>query len=252
MALLPELLALRDRVVAEEGFAARGIEVHVGAAGGLGTPDAVWGAFALGADYVLTGSVNQATREAGTSDMVKEMLATASFTDVASGPAPDMFELGAKVQVLSRGSMYAQRAQRLYDIYKAYDSMEAIPEKDRKRIEKQMFHRPLAEVWEGTRGYWQARDPRQVEKAERDPRHKMALTFRWYLGMTSRWAREGTDGRKRDFQIWCGPSMGAFNAWAKGTELEAVENRTIASVAQALLLGAAQVGRRSIARTLGA
>jgi len=251
LALLPEMLALRDRVAREEGYGARGIEVHVGAAGGLGTPAAVWGAFALGADYVLTGSVNQATREAGTSDLVKEMLATASFTDVASGPAPDMFEIGAKVQVLSRGSMYAQRAQRLYDLYKSYDSMDAIPDKDRKRIEKQMFQRPLAEVWEGTRGYWAQRDPRQVAKAERDPRHKMALTFRWYLGMTSRWAREGATDRKRDFQIWCGPSMGAFNAWAAGTPLEATSERTIAAVAEALLHGAAVEGRRALASALG-
>ena len=56
--LLPTLL-LRDRVAAEEGYAERGIEVRVGAAGGLGDPVSVYGAFAMGAAYVLTGSVNQ-------------------------------------------------------------------------------------------------------------------------------------------------------------------------------------------------
>jgi len=250
VALLPELLALRERVRLEEGYDARGQAVHVGAAGGLGTPAALWAAFAMGADYVLTGSVNQATREAGTSDRVKQMLADASFTDVASGPAPDMFELGAKVQVLSRGSMYAQRAQRLYDLYKTYGAIDALPAKEKARIEKQMFKRPLEEVWADTRAYWMQRDPKQVERADRDARHQLALTFRWYLGMTSRWARQGSDDRKRDFQVWCGPAMGAFNAWAAGGPLEAVGDRTIRSVAEALLTGAARCGRRAMARTL--
>lgn len=243
MVLLPQMLALRDAVMAEHGFSE---PIHVGAAGGIGTPQAVYGAFAMGADYVLTGSINQATREAGTSDAVKAMLAEAASTDVATGPAPDMFEIGAKVQVLSRGSMYAQRAARLYEIYKQYGDLDAIPEGERAKIEKQMFKRPLAEVWEGTRAYWAERDPRQVDKAEREPRHKLALTFRWYLGMTSRWARMGEDDRKRDFQIWCGPSMGAFNAWAKGGPLEDVGARTVVGLAEAMMDGAAVVRRRAL------
>lgn len=232
--LLPLLRDLRDRIVAEHGK-----PVFVGAAGGLGTPASIAGAFAMGADYVLTGSVNQACVEAGTSDEVKKMLAVAGPADVASGPAPDMFELGAKVQVLSRGSMYAQRSQRLYDLYKSFGDLDLLPEKERKRLEKQIFKRPLAEVWEGTRSYWAERDPKQVEKAEANPAHKMALTFRWYLGMTSRWARLGETDRKRDYQIWCGSAMGAFNAWAKGGALEPVENRTVVGVAEALMRGAA-------------
>ncbi|MEZ4319584.1 MAG: PfaD family polyunsaturated fatty acid/polyketide biosynthesis protein [Myxococcota bacterium] len=239
--LVPQMLALRDAMAKEHGYT---MPVYVGAAGGLGTPASVWAAFAMGADYVLTGSVNQATIEAGTSDLVKRMLAEALPTDVASGPAPDMFEIGAKVQVLSRGSMYAQRAQRLHDIYSTAASLEAIPEADRTRIEKQFFKRSLTEVWEGTRDYWQQRDPTQVAKAEKDPRHKMALTFRWYLGMTSRWARMGEDDRKRDFQIWCGPAMGGFNDWSRGTELEDVSKRTVVGIAEALLRGAAVEARR--------
>lgn len=246
--VLPLLQALRDRVAAEESYAS---SLRIGAAGGLGTPAALWGAFALGADYVLTGSVNQAARQAGTSDIAKAMLADAAYTDVASGPAPDMFELGAKVQVLSRGSMYARRSQLLYDVYKSYPSMDAIPAKERGKIEKQIMKRPLAEVWEGTRSYWQDRDPRQVDKADKDPRYQMALTFRWYLGMTSRWARIGEADRKRDFQVWCGPAMGAFNAWATGGALEPLEARGVVEIAEALMHGAAGQARRGVARTLG-
>lgn len=251
LVLLPIIQALRDRVVAEEGYAARGIRPRVGAAGGLGTPASVWAAFAMGADYVLTGSVNQAAVEAGTSALAKQMLAEATYTDVASGPAPDMFEIGAKVQVLSRGSMYTQRAQRLYDLYKTYDAIEAIPPKERERIEKQLFQRPLEEVWAGTREYWLARDPRQVEKAESDGRHKMALTFRWYLGMTSRWARTGDPDRRRDYQIWCGPAMGGFNEWVRGSWLEPLEARTVVAIADALMTGAAACARVTVARSAG-
>ncbi len=250
--LLPSMLRLRDRISQEQGYASRGIRPRIGAAGGLGTPASVHAAFAMGADYVLTGSVNQATAEAGTSAAAKEMLTHASWWEMASGPAPDMFEIGAKVQVLGRGSMYAQRAQRLYDLYKEHPSLEAIPPAERERVEKQILRRPLDEVWEETRAYWQARDPRQVDKADKDGRHKMALTFRWYLGMTSRWARTGDEDRKRDFQIWCGPAMGGFNEWVRGTELEPLAARTIGKVATALMTGAAAAARVSLARTLGA
>ncbi|TVQ90157.1 MAG: PfaD family polyunsaturated fatty acid/polyketide biosynthesis protein [Deltaproteobacteria bacterium] len=243
--LLPILQALRDRIAP----LVPGFTLRVGAAGGLGTPASVWAAFAMGADYVLTGSVNQATLEAGTSDLTRQLLCEASYTDVASGPAPDMFEIGAKVQVLSRGSMYARRAQQLYDLYRSVPSLEAIPDKERSRLERQIFQRPLDEVWRGTRAYWSERDPAQVERAEREPRHKMALTFRWYLGMTSRWARTGEQSRKRDFQIWCGPAIGGFNDWVDGSELQT--RRSVVPIAHALMIGAAAHGRISAARSQG-
>ena len=55
--LLPTLLALRDRLQAKFGYAQ---PLRVGAAGGLSTPSGLAAAFAMGAAYVVTGSVNQA------------------------------------------------------------------------------------------------------------------------------------------------------------------------------------------------
>ena len=89
-------------------------------------------------------------------------------------------------------------------------------------------------VWQETERYWQ-REPSQLERASRDPKHKMALVFRWYLGNSSRWAREGVAARKKDFQIWCGPSLGGFNQWVAGTPLEDWSERTVVSVVQTLL-----------------
>lgn len=249
--LLPSMLALRDQISRDQGYRARGISLRVGAAGGIGTPSAVWAALSMGADYIVTGSVNQATTEAGTSPIAKDMLSAASWWEMASGPAPDMFEIGAKVQVLARGSMYAQRAQRLYDLYKGYPSLDAIPPEERERIEKQIFRRPLADVWEETRAYWQARDSRQLEKAAREPRHQMALVFRWYLGMTSRWARTGDDDRKRDFQVWCGPAMGGFNEWARSSPLQDVKDRTVVGIADALFVRASTAARVQEALSFG-
>ncbi len=67
--LLPSMLRLRDSVCQEHNFARK---VRVGAAGGIGTPEAAAAAFILGADFVLTGSINQCTVEAATSDQVKD------------------------------------------------------------------------------------------------------------------------------------------------------------------------------------
>lgn len=248
--LLPTLLRLRDKIAAELGYAEEGIHLRVGAAGGIGDPASAHAAFSLGAAYVLTGSINQSTVEAGTSALAKQMLAEATLTDCATGPAPDMFEQGAHVQVLGRGSMYAQRARQLHNLYKAHASIDEIPAKERKKIERMIFRRTLDEVWTETERYWQGRDPRELEKAARDGRHKMALVFRWYLGLTSRWARLGDEDRKRDFQIWCGPSMGLFNDWVQGTWLEPLPQRRVVDVADAMLSGVAALQRVNLARTL--
>jgi len=248
LVILPVIKALRDSLAVTHRYSDLGMRVAIGAAGGLGCPASVAGAFEMGADYVLTGSVNQCSPEAGTSDLAKRLLLDAGLADVASGAAPDMFEIGAHVQVLSRGTMYAKRSERLYDLYKRYSAWEEIPEKDRQRVEKQMLCRPFDEVWADTKSYWSDRDAKQVERAEADGRHKMALVFRWYLGMSSRWARMGDESRKKDFQIWCGPAMGAFNDWVRGSSMEALEGRSVVRIADALLKGASAVHR---ARRLG-
>ncbi|MCK6507364.1 PfaD family polyunsaturated fatty acid/polyketide biosynthesis protein [Myxococcota bacterium] len=251
VAMFPVIRRLRDRIAREQGYAARGILPRVGAAGGLGDPASVHAAFALGADYVLTGSVNQAARESGTSDLARQMLAEAGVADCTTGPAPDMFELGAQVQVLGRGSMWAQRAQRLYELYRAWPSLEAIPAAEREKLERQVFRRTLESVWAETEAFWRQRDPREVARAEADPHHKMALTFRWYLGMSSRWARTGDPERKRDYQVWSGPAIGLFNDWVAGTWLEPLPARGVVEIARALLHGAAVLARVQALRAAG-
>ncbi len=248
IALLPTMLALRDRLQLEHEYE---MPLRVGAAGGISTPHSVAAAFAMGADYVMTGSVNQACREAGTSDTVRQMLAEAEQADVTMAPAADMFEMGVRLQVLKRGTMFPMRAHRLYDLYRAHAGLEDIPNDERQNLERTIFRTSLDEIWNETRSFWEARDPVQVEKAERDPKHRMALVFRWYLGMSSRWANRGEPGREMDYQVWCGPAMGAFNEWVRGSVLEPWENRRAVSAAHNMLHGAAVIGRANALRSQG-
>ena len=80
----------------------------------------------------------------------------------------------------------------------------------------------------------------------------MGLVFRWYLGRSSEWANAGEPSRRGDYQIWCGPAMGAFNAWSSGSELESPERRTVVGVALNILYGAAVSTRVSMLRAQGA
>jgi trans-AT polyketide synthase/acyltransferase/oxidoreductase domain-containing protein len=241
--LLPTMLTLRDRMQARHNYVH---PLRVGAAGGLSTPSALAAAFAMGAAYVMTGSVNQACVESGSCDAVRAMLSQVEQADIAMAPAADMFEMGVRVQVLKRGTMFPMRAARLYDLYRAHAGLENLPEADRMFVEKQLLRATIEEAWRSTREFFMTRDPRQVERAERDPKHRMALVFRSYLGLSSRWANGGEASRVMDYQVWCGPAMGAFNEWTRGTFLEKPENRGVVAVGQNLLYGAALQLRRQV------
>jgi trans-AT polyketide synthase, acyltransferase and oxidoreductase domains len=242
--LLPTMLALRDRLQQHYRYDET---PRVGAAGGISTPWSAAAAFAMGASYVVVGSVNQSCVESGTSDAVRKMLAQAQQADIAMAPAADMFEMGVKVQVLKRGTMFAMRAAKLYEFYRAHDSIERIPPADRAMLEKMIFKAPLETIWDQTRAYFLERDPSQVERAGRDPKHLMALVFRWYLGQSSHWANVGDPTRTVDYQVWCGPAMAAFNEWVRGSFLERAEERRVATVGMNILYHSAVLTR---ARTL--
>lgn len=246
--LFSSIALLREEMVSRYAYKA---PIRLGAAGGLGTPEAIASAFAMGAAYAVVGSVHQSAVEAGTSAKVKDALSKAGIADTIMTPSADMFELGAKVQVLKLGTMMGARGNRLYELHKNYSSIEAIPERIRKEIEDTIFGASLEEVWKETVNYFEKTDPAQIRTAEKNPRHKMALVFRWYLGNSSHWPISGEEKRSMDYQIWCGPAMGAFNQWVKGSFLEEPENRSVGQIALNLLEGAAVVTRMNQIRSLG-
>ncbi|MCP1846016.1 trans-AT polyketide synthase/acyltransferase/oxidoreductase domain-containing protein [Bradyrhizobium sp. USDA 4524] len=235
-ALLPAILFLRDKIMQGTNYERM---VRVGAAGGIGTPHAAAAAFAMGADFVLTGSINQCTVEARTSEVVKQLLQGMNVQDTTYAPAGDMFEAGSKVQVLRKGRFFAARANKLYELYQRYDCLEDIDAEMRQHIETKIFGRSFDAVWCETAAYYATANPAKLLDAERHPKRKMALIFKWYFIHSMRLALRGATEQSADFQIHCSPALGAFNQWVKGTHLESWRNRYVAEVAAVLMNEAA-------------
>ncbi|MFB9903111.1 PfaD family polyunsaturated fatty acid/polyketide biosynthesis protein [Allokutzneria oryzae] len=238
MSLLPAILALRDELAARHAYPR---PVRVGAAGGLGTPQSVAAAFTLGADYVVTGSVNQAAVESGLSAAGKRLLADADLADTVLAPRSVGFERGEQAQVLSKGTRFAERATRLHELYRNHHSLEDLPPAERAELEHGILGRPVADVLA------EVADARAII----DARHRMALVFRWYLDTSRLWAVHGDPEREEDYQLRCGPAMGAFNRWTRGTFLAEQDNRSVVQIALNLLEGAAVVTRAQQLRGYG-
>ena len=246
--LLPSIMSLRDRMQGKYNYSQK---LRVGLGGGISTPASAAAAFSMGAAFIVTGSVNQACVESGTSPLVREMLAQTDQADVTMAPAADMFEMGVKLQVLKRGTMFPMRSRKLYELYETYDKIEDIPVTELVKLEKTFFKSPISAIWEQTCAYFNERDRAQVDRGMRDAKHKMALIFRWYLGQSSHWAIAGDQSRRVDYQVWCGPAMGAFNEWTKGTFLAKAESRKVVTVALNILHGAAVINRLNFLRMQG-
>eukprot|EP00727_Mastigamoeba_balamuthi_P002593 m51a1_g12330 putative 2-nitropropane dioxygenase (5051) ;mRNA; r:463581-479334 len=217
--IFPVIKSLAARIGAEMKYRT---PLRVGAGGGIGCPEAAAAAFRMGAAFVVTGTINQVSRQSGTCDPVRQMLSAASFADVAMAPAADMFDQGVQVQVLKgAGTMFTMRAKKLYSLYTTYNSLEDIPQAELSKLEKTVFKKTVAHIWAKTRLFLERRgETRKVAQAEANPKLKMSLVFCWYLGKSSRWASLGKKNRSTDFQIWCGPAIGSYNAWVKGSLLD--------------------------------
>lgn len=53
------------------------------------------------------------------------------------------------------------------------------------------------------------------------------MVFKWYFGHATELAMKGATDQIVDFQVMCGPALGAFNQWVKGTYLEKWRNRHV-------------------------
>ncbi|MDW6057188.1 hypothetical protein SAZ11_02665 [Streptomyces sp. FXJ1.4098] len=220
--LLPAVVRLRD---ARSARAGSGPRIHVGAAGGIGSPEAAAAAFILGADFLVTGSINQCTPEAATSEAVKDLLQEMEVHDVALAPAPDMFELGVRAQVVKRGVLLPAKAGKLHELWRRHDSFEDIDAPTRRRIEEKFLHGSFHE----------AAAAESDAGPGGDGKRRMATAFRSYLHRGFRLALRGDLGRKVDYLVYCGPAMGAFNSWVAGTGLEPWRSRHVDTIAEHLM-----------------
>jgi trans-AT polyketide synthase, acyltransferase and oxidoreductase domains len=241
--LMPAMLRLRDDMMARHGYHKR---VRLGAAGGIGTPDAAVACFVMGADFIMTGSINQCTVEAGTSELVKELPQGINIQDTGYAPAGDMFEYGARIQVLKKGVLFPARANKLYELYKRHESLDEIDAATAEQLQTRYFRRSFDDVYAEVRAVHQ-HQPEEIEKAELNPKHKMALVFRWYFDYSTRQALTGADEGRVDFQVHCGPALGAFNQWVRGTELEDWRRRRVGEINHRILEEAATRLSRKLA-----
>lgn len=219
--LVPSIIRLKDRMIKKYNYKEN---IPVGTAGGIGTPEAALAAFILGADFIMTGSINQCTAEAGISDSVKNLLEKVNVQDTEYAPAGDLFELGSKTQVLKKGVFFQARAKKLYDIYCKYESLDKIESNVKKQIEEKYFRKTFEEVYSEVKKHCLAEE---ILRAEAMPKYKMILVFKWYFAYSTRIAIEGKEEFIVDYQVQCGPALGAFNQWIKGTELEQWSNRNV-------------------------
>ncbi|WP_416966646.1 ACP S-malonyltransferase [Streptomyces sp. 4F14] len=223
--LLPTVVRLRD------ALATGPARVHVGAAGGIGTPEAATAALVLGAEFLVTGSVNQCTVEAATSPEVKDMLQALDVQDTEPAPWAEMFELGVRARAVKRGVFLPARADRLYQLWRTHASFEDIDADTRRQIEDTYLRRPFEEAWRAAHTAGQ----------EPDGKRKLALAFRSYLDEGFELARTGAPGRRVDYLVHSGPALGAFNHWVRGTSLEPWQARNVDTVADRLMAATAQL-----------
>ncbi|PCK08382.1 MAG: malonyl CoA-ACP transacylase [Alteromonadaceae bacterium] len=231
--LYPSIVCTSRRVQREYNYKTA---LRVGQGGGIGTPQAAATAFIMGADFILTGSINQCTVEAGISDSAKNLLQDIDVQDTDYAPAGDMFELGVKVQVLKKGVLFPARANKLYQLYIQYDCLEDIPTKVRHQLEDKYFGKSLELVWQETCEYFVSNGrQKEIDRAFSKPKYKMALVFRSYFGHSMRMAMQGNEEQRVNYQIHTGPALGAFNQWVKGSALEDWRYRHVDQIASKLM-----------------
>lgn len=228
MVVLPSVMRLRDEMCSLYHYKN---PVYVGLAGGIGTPEAAAAAFLMQADFVETGSVNQCTVEAATSDTVKDMLQQADIQDTEYVPN-EVFEFGGKVQVLKKGSLFFARLNKLYETYRQCESLNDVSSKLKEQFQNRYLHKDFQQVYEIVKN-----DCTKAEAARMlsDEKYKMAMIFGWYSRYGFQLALEGDQSNAVDFHINCSAAMGAWNRFVKGTPLENWRNRHVAEINQMLM-----------------
>jgi trans-AT polyketide synthase/acyltransferase/oxidoreductase domain-containing protein len=230
LALLPAIIQLRDAMGSQ--FARR---IRVGLAGGIGEPAAAAAAFTMGADFVITGSINQCTREAATSEAVKEMLESADVHDTAYAPAGDLFEFGSRARVLKKGVFFPARAEKLFNLYVSHESIEEIPASLRVQIEQPYFGQSFDSLWSEIHQDLARTNQTELVKAEQSPKVRLALVFRRYFDLCTRFALDGSAEQRVNYQVPCSPAMGACNRWLQDGPYSSWRDRHAETIAEMIM-----------------
>ena len=183
--------ALRDELAAAHGYAP---PIRVGAAGGLGTP-------ARGGRGVRAGRRLRADRlgepgrrRVGPLGRGQALLAAGRHRRRDHGAGRRHVRAGRQgAGAAARHAVRAARAAAATSSTSRHASLEAIPAGERDAAREGDLPAPLDDGLASRRErFCAARDPRQIERAERATRSTAwRWCFRWYLGQSSRWAIAG-------------------------------------------------------------
>jgi trans-AT polyketide synthase/acyltransferase/oxidoreductase domain-containing protein len=233
--LIPVIVRLRKEIMKKNNY---NEIINLGSAGGIGTPESAASAFFLGADFIVTGSINQCTVEAQMSNAVKKLIEGIHVPDTTYAPATHMFELGAKVQVLKKGVFFPARANKLFEIYKQYNSLDELDKNLRDELELKYFRKSIDSVIQECEKMY---SETEFKKAQENAKAKMAMVFKWYLDFSSISALSDDETNKVNYQVYCGPAMGAFNQWVKGSDFEKWQNRNVDKIGIRLMDATAEL-----------
>ncbi|MEN8907794.1 MAG: hypothetical protein ABF289_17730 [Clostridiales bacterium] len=220
-------------------------DVFLGLTGGIGSPVIALNMFNNGADYIVTGTINQCTVESGISDKAKNSLSSCDISDVISLHFNGDFNINKKINVLKKGTLFPMRVNKLYNIYNKYKNLKNVDSSDIDKIESQIFKKSIREILNEVEIYFKKNDPNQLNN------DRLYLLIKWYLIISAKLSLEGTSNRELDYQILCSNAMGIFNYWVKGSYLENHQNRYVADIAEHMLKGTAYLQRLKLFNYFG-
>ena len=247
-ALLPEIVTLRDELASQYRLQR---PVRVGAAGGLGSPLSVAGAFAMGAAYVMTGSVNQACVESGLSARAAPCRPVWVLPMSSWPRRPTCSSLVSICRSSSAGPCSVRGPKKLYELYVSNSGLHAIVGEPRRDLEKKSSGKASRKSGRRRSSSGSVVTPRSSSW----PRATRSTRWPWYSAGI--WAsRVGGRSRVRP-TARSTTRFGAGRPWARSTAGCATASSRHLSVVRSfrsrsnLLEGAAQITRAQQARTSG-
>jgi trans-AT polyketide synthase/acyltransferase/oxidoreductase domain-containing protein len=243
LAVLPAMRHVRERVAARCPAASR---VPMGVAGGIGCPAGVAAAFALGADFVLTGSINQCTQEANTSSAVKDRLCTVGLEDTHALAGASAWSLGA-IQMLRKGTLFPANARRALTLHEAFQSWDKLGAAERERLERQYCELAMADALSLRSEVLNSFVPQLALVTQNDVYARVAAALHGYFDRAERMAQRGELTEEHQFLVHTGPALAAFNAWCAATPWADWRPRSVGAIARRLMNEAAELLRATAA-----
>lgn len=239
VSMLDEVLSIRKRIVEQSDKELLFIP-RVGCAGGIGTPKIAAMYFYMGADFVLTGSINQCATEAVLAKSIKCLLNGLTVCDCTYVPSEKFFELDKNVQVVKKGVFFPSRAKLLKSLYEVNDSIDMISDNMKTYLKNKMFHMDLEDYYQNMK---KTLNEKQVVLADANPKYKMALIFKQYIKNAFMLATDIGDNDTNfvDVGLYCSSALGCFNEAVKGTYMEDYSKLSVVDIADYIMSGAKEI-----------